>query len=262
METILERIIANKRQEVITLKEQFSKRDKDYQNRSLINVLQNSDEMAIITEFKRASPSKGVINASLDPIEQALLYEKNGASAISVLTDYSFFKGSFQDMKAIREAVNLPILCKDFMIDPIQIDVAEANGADLILLIVAALPEKALKALYQYAQHKGLEVLVEVHDEVELETALNIGADLIGINNRNLKTFEVNLDITKKLGPLVKAAGAFLVSESGLKDRQDVQEVMNAGANAILIGETMMRSQDIVETMKQLRIPFSKEAIQ
>lgn len=262
METILDRIIATKRQEVYSLKKQFVKGDKIYQKRSLINALQKSDELAIITEYKRASPSKGVINASLNPIDQALLYEKNGASAISVLTDYSFFKGSFEDMKAIREAVNLPILCKDFMIDPIQIDVAEANGADLILLIVAALSEKELKALYQYAQHKGLEVLVEVHDELELETALNIGADLIGVNNRNLKTFEVNLDITKKLGALVKTAGAFLVSESGLKDRQDVQEVMKAGANAILIGETMMRSQDIVETMKQLRIPFSKEAFQ
>ena len=176
METILDRIIHEKKKEVIRLKE--SNPNTQNTNRvknSFIQKLQNAEEIAIISEFKRASPSKGLINNGVEPAVQAGQYEKSGASAISVLTDKTFFQGSFSDLRAVREAVDLPILCKDFIIDPIQIDFAEANGADLILLIAAALDQTKLIELYQYAKSKNLEVLLEVHNQEELEKALKTG---------------------------------------------------------------------------------------
>ncbi|GHH98346.1 indole-3-glycerol phosphate synthase TrpC [Neobacillus kokaensis] len=263
MGTILDQIIEQKRKEVKLLRENRNViPEPHFKKRSLIEKLEKADEIAIIAEFKRASPSKGTINNSVKPAEQAAIYEKNGASAISVLTDQTFFKGSFSDLIAVREAVELPILCKDFIIDPLQIDQASGCGADLVLLIVAALNEEELQALYQYAKNNGLEVLMEVHNQAELEIALRTGAKLIGVNNRDLKTFHVSLEVTEKLAAMVKSSGAFLISESGLHHIQDVERVRNSGANGILVGEAFMKSSSLGKTLNEFQLPLVKGAKQ
>lgn len=258
METILDRIIQEKRKEVQKLHEEeiLLKRD-SRPKRSLVKKLQEAEEIAIISEFKRASPSKGMINNGVEPAEQAVCYEQAGASAISVLTDSTFFKGSFSDLRAVREVVNLPILCKDFMIDSSQIDMAVNNGADIILLIVAALDEDTLGNLYQYAIDLDLEVLVEVHNQTELEMALKLGAQLIGVNNRDLKTFNVSLSATETLAKSVKDAGAFLISESGIHKKEDVERVRNAGANGILVGEALMTSPNLSQAFQDFMLPLA-----
>lgn len=257
MGTILDQIIEQKKEEVRLLREHLNDIPvSHFKARSFIETLQNAEELAIIAEFKRASPSKGMINSTAVPAEQAVIYEKNGASAISVLTDQIFFKGAFADLTAVREAVQLPILCKDFIIDRLQIDQAKGYGADLVLLIVAALKEEELQDLYQYATQSGLEVLMEVHNQEELETALKTGAKLIGVNNRDLKTFNVSLEVTEKLAAIVKSAGAFLISESGLHQPLDVERVRDAGANGILVGEAFMKSNNIGETLKGFKLPL------
>jgi indole-3-glycerol phosphate synthase len=257
VETILDRIIQEKRKEVQKIQEENLKNIPSKPKRSLIKKLQKAEEILIISEFKRASPSKGIINDGVEPAEQAVQYEHAGASAISVLTDSTFFKGSFSDLRAVREVVNLPILCKDFMIDSSQIDMAANNGADIILLIVAALDETTLTNLYQYARGLELEVLVEVHNQAELETALKLGAQLIGVNNRDLKTFNVSLETTETLAKSVKDAGAFLISESGIHKREDVERVRNAGANGILVGEALMKSPDLPKAFQDFMLPLA-----
>ncbi len=226
--------------------------------KSFIQKLQTANEISIISEFKRASPSKGIINNKIEPSYQAGLYEEYGASAISVLTDQTFFKGSFLDLQAVRRKVNLPILCKDFIIDRLQIDLAALNGADIILLIVAALDENKLVELFQYAKGLGLEVLVEVHNLEELEKALKTGAKLIGVNNRDLKTFHVSLEVTEILASIVKGTGAYLISESGIQHQEDVARVRNAGANGILVGEAFMKSADVKQSFLDFRLPLEE----
>jgi indole-3-glycerol phosphate synthase len=172
------------------------------------------------------------------------------------LTDVHF-KGTFEDLKSVREAVNLPILCKDFMVERKQIAHAKAAGADLILLIAAVHAKDALKDLHEYATELGLEVLVEIHDDAELEKAVSIGAELIGINNRDLKTFEVRMETTEKLGPIVRQSGAFLISESGMRTREDVVRAAKAGANGILVGETFMSADNLEQTFQDFKIPLA-----
>ncbi|MFF2450808.1 indole-3-glycerol phosphate synthase TrpC [Neobacillus sp. NPDC058068] len=260
MGTILEKIIEQKKQEINFHRENKKFIPKQhYERRSFIKMLRKAEELAIIAEFKRASPSKGIINNNVNPAEQATAYEKFGASAISVLTDHTFFKGSFADLRRVREAVELPLLCKDFIIDRIQIDQAAIHGADLVLLIVAALEDEKLIDLHQYAKDLGLEILVEVHNQNELERAIRMGAELIGINNRDLKTFEVSLEVTEKLAAMVKNSGAYLISESGIHVQEDVKRVRNAGSNGILVGEALMRSLDVKQTFSDFRIPISEE---
>jgi indole-3-glycerol phosphate synthase len=255
--TILEGIIERKRLEVKDLKLfKLDLTELNFKPRSLIEKLRSTDEVAIISEFKRASPSKGDINLQLKPVEQARLYVKAGASAISVLTDEIGFKGTFSDLKKVREAVDIPILCKDFIIDRVQIDLARYSGADVILLIAAALSKDELALLHSYASTLGLECLVEIHDEQDLEKAIEIKAPLIGINNRDLKTFQVNLETSMKLGPLVKKSGALLISESGMKTRGDVQTAALAGANGVLVGETFMKSFDVEQTFLEFKVPI------
>ncbi|MBU8769939.1 indole-3-glycerol phosphate synthase TrpC [Cytobacillus oceanisediminis] len=258
MGTILDQILAEKRKEVIVLqqeKEYFQPGETMYK-RSFINKLASGSELAVIAEFKRASPSKGDINTGQNPKDQALFYKKYGADAISVLTDNRFFKGSFADLSAIRETVDLPILCKDFIIDEVQVLKAKASGANLILLIAAAMEAERLQELFDFAESEGLEVLMEVHNEEELEIALRTGAQLIGVNNRNLKTFEVDLGVTEKLAPLIKNAGKFLISESGIKSEDDVRRVIAAGANAILVGEAFMKADNLEGLLKAMKIPL------
>src|SRR5690625_956493 len=232
--TILNKIIVEKRKEVAGLKEtNVLETEPIIERNSTIptfrELVESSNNMNIIAEIKRASPSKGVINADVDPIEQARTYAENGVNAISVLTDTPFFQGTMDDLRAVREVVNVPILCKDFMIDPIQIDRAKRAGANIILLIAAALDDEEMRTLFTYAKEQDLEVLCEVHDEEEMERVLTLGATLIGINNRNLKTFEVDLSTTTRLANMVNRSEAILVSESGIETKADVKYVRDAG---------------------------------
>lgn len=257
METILDSIIDRKKIEVEQLKSTGTGTSfQTYKTRSLISQLKKENHVSIISEFKRASPSKGNINLKLEPHEQALLYKEAGASAVSVLTDEKGFKGSFSDLEKVRLAVDLPILCKDFIIDKIQIDMAGKSGADVILLIAAVLSQAELASFHSYASAKGLECLVEIHDETDLEKAVAINAPLIGINNRDLRTFEVSFAQTERLGPLVRESGALLISESGMKTREDVMRAAAAGANGVLIGETLMKSGDIAKSLKDFSVPL------
>ncbi|MDF2606943.1 MAG: indole-3-glycerol phosphate synthase [Bacillales bacterium] len=255
MKTILDRILEEKINEVILLKNRPSNSE-IYTRKSLINTLCKSTNVSIIAEYKKASPSEGIINMDVDPVSQAKKYEEAGAAAISVLTDSKFFKGSYIDMKNIKTSVKLPILCKDFIIDKVQIDYAKTFGADIILLIVKAMNQTRLIDLYKYAKNSGLEVLVEIHDLEDLSKALKAEAELIGINNRNLNNFNVDLRNTEILGPLVKKSGAFLISASGIHTKQDVVRVRDSGADGILVGESLMKSEDINKSLNDYKIPL------
>mgnify|MGYP001233680219 CR=1 FL=1 len=260
MTTILDKILAEKEKEVARLKETYvpgTIKEKRVEV-SLYETFMNSDRMNIIAEIKRASPSKGLINDQVNPQEQGVTYEECGAGGISVLTDEPFFQGTIDDMQHVRQKVNIPVLNKDFIIDEIQIDRAYDAGANLILLIAAALPEERLKELYVYAEEKGLEILFVVHTEEELEVAKRIGAKIVGVNNRDLKTFNVDLAVTEQLASLIDTSSTLLISESGMKDQADVERVMRAGAKGILVGETMMRSDNLKETFNSLRIPLGE----
>ncbi|MDQ0214356.1 indole-3-glycerol phosphate synthase [Oikeobacillus pervagus] len=253
--SILDGILQKKKEEVERLKETFRHEFVEQKKYSLYESFQQSTVMKVIAEMKRASPSKGDIHVTVDPLAQAKQYEQSGANAISVLTDEPFFKGKMEDLKNIREVVKLPILCKDFIIDPIQIDRAKQAGANVILLIAAALDDEQLTTLFSYAHETGLEVLLEVHDEVEMERALQLNAKIIGINNRDLKTFEVNLATTEKLiQPLKNEKDTYFISESGIRTKEDVERVRIAGASGILVGETLMRSKDINATLTSFKV--------
>ncbi len=212
--------------------------------------------VALIAEVKKASPSAGVICPDFDPVRIAREYEAAGATCLSVLTDEKFFQGSLEYLKQIRRGVKLPLLRKDFIIDERQILEAIQWGADAILLIVAILSDDQLKNFHTLATDAGLSVLVEVHDEVELERALAIQAPLIGVNNRNLKTFTVDLGTTESLAARLGAAGklgtTLLVAESGIHTRADVERLTRCGARAILVGESLMRQGNIGAKIQEL----------
>ena len=200
-----------------------------------------SSTLSLIAEVKKASPSAGVIAADFDPVAVAKAYEAAGAHCVSVLTDEQFFQGHLSHLTRVREAIRLPCLRKDFIIHEAQIFEASVAGADCILLIVAALEQPALLHLFETAEAFQLDVLVEVHTREELDRALDLGARLIGINNRNLHTFEVDLATTEDISEDVPD-DVVLVSESGLKIRADAQRVFDCGCNAILVGESLMRA--------------------
>ena len=202
-----------------------------------------SGDAAVIAEVKKASPSKGVIREDFHPAEIAASYEAGGAACLSVLTDIDFFQGADDYLQAARAACALPVLRKDFTLDPYQIWEARALGADAILLIVACLELPHLRDLHECAQEAGLDVLVEVHDEAELEEALTLGGDLIGINNRDLHTFETNLDTTYRLLARIPD-GVQVVTESGFSSAEQVSEMRRHGVHSFLIGETFMRAKD------------------
>ncbi len=205
----------------------------------------------IIAEVKRASPSQGMIRTDFDPVNIARDFAANGASALSVLTEEKYFQGSLHYLTAIKETVAVPLLRKDFTLDGYHVIEARGFGADAILLIVALLELRQVKDLALQAMELGLDVLVEVHTEKELETALEAGARFIGINNRDLKTFEVNLETTEKLLPLVPA-GVTVVCESGFRNSRDLERIEALGAHAFLIGETLMRAPKPGEKLKEL----------
>jgi indole-3-glycerol phosphate synthase len=209
------------------------------------------EALGLIAEVKKASPSAGVIAESFDPVARAKGYEAAGAHAISVLTDEKFFQGSLGYLTQIRKAVALPLLRKDFILHEVQIYEAAVAGADAILLIVAALDQPDLERLHQTALDLGLDVLVEVHTLEEMDRASDCGATLIGVNNRNLTTFEVDLHATEILSEQAPE-GALLVSESGIKTNADVRRVFACGVNALLVGESLMRSGDVAGQVASL----------
>lgn len=207
--------------------------------------------MRAIAEIKRASPSAGPIRPGADPVAIAAEYEAAGAAAISVLTDRAFFGGSLEDLAAVRARAGVPLLRKDFVIDPVQVAEAAAAGADALLLIVAALDDAALASLLASCRAHGLEALVEVHDAAEAERAVAAGARVIGVNHRDLGTFEIDMTLTARLRPLVPP-DRVLVAESGIRAADDVRRLADAGADAILVGETLMRRPSPGAALREL----------
>lgn len=259
--TILDTIVEQKQLEVAKLPERLiaagDLRDamlERGEQRDFLAALRNPrvGDVALIAEVKKASPSKGVICADFDPVRIAKEYEAAGASCLSVLTDEKFFQGSLDYLRQIRAAVKLPLLRKDFIIDERQILEAIEWGADAILLIVAILDDVRLKRFHELAREAGLAALVEVHDEAELNRALAIGARLIGVNNRDLKTFKVDLATTERLAANLPQGSALLVAESGIETRADVERLAKCGAGAMLVGESLVRGGDIANKIREL----------
>jgi len=210
-----------------------------------------SEWTAIIAEVKKGSPSRGIIREDFDPLEIAEIYQNNGATCLSVLTEERFFLGHLRFLALIRETVSLPLLRKDFICDPYQIYEARAAGADAILLIAAMLDLQQLREFSALAREIHLDVLLEVHDEVEMETALQTDCTLIGVNNRNLRTFETDLGTTGRLARMMPPE-RLLVAESGINDRGDIERLQADGARAFLIGESLMREADIGAALQGL----------
>lgn len=250
--TILDRIIAHKREEVAERRRQRSvaeleaEADRQSAPRGFAAALERKiagGEPAVIAELKKASPSKGLIRRGYDPAAVAPQYEAAGATCLSVLTDAAFFQGADQHLQIARGATALPVLRKDFMVDGYQILESRALGADCVLLIVAALDAAQLQALHQQAQTLGLDALIEVHDADELETALKLNPRLVGINNRNLKTFETRLETTLDLLGQIPD-GVQVVTESGFHESSQVRMMRERGVGAFLVGEAFMRAED------------------
>lgn len=210
-----------------------------------------ADDIRIIAEVKKASPSRGVIRDDFDPLGLAREYEANGASAVSVLTEEAYFQGSLEHLRLIKEQTGLPVLRKDFIIDEYQIYEARSAGADAVLLIAAILDEKALKNFIWLTDALGMAALVEVHDGEEIKKALQAGASLIGVNNRDLKTFKVDINTTIRLLPLVPK-DKIAVSESGIRERADILMLKKAGVSAFLIGEALVKETDAGKKLREL----------
>jgi indole-3-glycerol phosphate synthase len=251
---ILDTIVAQKKYEVARLKaEGISGPDQAVDApRGFIRALTQAPEIAVIAEVKKASPSKGVICPDFDPGTIASSYEEGGAEAVSVLTDEGFFQGNLDYIPLIRQTVKLPVIRKDFIIHELQILQASNYGADAILLIAAILDLEQIRDYLQMSSELGMDVLVEVHDERELEKSLAAGSELIGINNRDLRDFTVDLDTTILLRKKIPAAIP-VVSESGIKDQGDMKMLQDNGVTAALIGETLMRSGDRAAALRRLR---------
>ncbi len=257
---ILKKIIAHKREEVATAKAatsiaELKSRIADLEDtprgfeRHLREAAQ-SDWTAIIAEVKKGSPSKGVIRPDFDPLEIAEIYQDNGATCLSVLTDEKFFLGHLRFLALIRETVSLPLLRKDFICDPYQIYEARAAGADAILLIAAMLDLEQLREFHTIATEIHLDVLLEVHDEAEMGTALKTDCTVIGVNNRNLKTFVTDMGTTSRLAGMMPP-DRLLVAESGINSRSDIVRLQQDGARAFLIGESLMREADIGRKLQE-----------
>ena len=223
----------------------------------LMAIEQSDRQLNLIAEVKKASPSKGVICADFDPVRIAQAYEQSGATCISVLTDRKFFQGSFDNLQKIRQSVALPLLCKEFVIDPYQIYLARAAGADAVLLIAAILSDRTLQKFLTIAHDLGMSALVEVHTLVELDRVLALSdVRLLGINNRNLENFHVDLETTRQLmaqrRQQIGDLGITVVSESGLHTAEDLSLVANAGVRAVLVGESLVKQPDIEQAVRKL----------
>ena len=257
MEDILVRIVGNTRRELrermsaVPLAEMKKLAHDPAPALDFAQSLLRKKPVGIIAEVKKASPSKGLIREDFDPVAIAVEYERAGADAISVLTDQKFFMGKLEFLADIRKHVSLPILRKDFIVDAYQVYEARANGADAVLLISEILSTREMRELLDVAHSLGMQALVESHDREHLEAALETDARLIGINNRDLATFDVDLATTEELGKLVPA-DRVLVGESGISTAADVARLAAAGVKAILVGETLIRADDITTRMKEL----------
>ncbi len=245
----LEKIIARKRAEVIQLKKNVTAEkirsiaENAPDPRGFLGALSSKDGPRIIAEIKKASPSKGLLAENMDIVSQAQIYERHGAAAISVLTDFHFFKGSCEDLEKVRKNVELPVLRKDFILDPIQIYESRAIGADAILLIATILSMKELENLTNIADEIGLDVLIEVHSPKEVNEVLDLKPKMIGINNRDLVSFEVKISNSLMMLPIIPE-DVLVVSESGIGTPADIAALKTAGINAFLIGEALVRSPD------------------
>ena len=219
--------------------------------RDFRQALRRTDAVALIAECKARSPSGGVLQHPYDPVRLARRYAGNGAAAISVLVEPEFFGGSLDHLQAVRSAVEVPVLCKDFIIDPIQLLVARAVGADAVLLIVGVLDEGALRALQALATRLSMQAVVEVHSEEELDRALRADAGIIGINNRDLSTMKTDRQTTARLRSLIPA-GRVVISESGIETRADLDELRRLGVDAVLVGEALLRAADLDKKVREL----------
>ena len=255
--TILDKILVTKRREVARhkqavhlscLMECISRRKAPL---AFAAALKGNGSIKLIAEVKKASPSKGVLRPYFDPMALAKTYAENGATAISVLTDAEYFQGSPEHLAAIRQAVSLPLLRKDFIYDEYQVYESAAYGADALLLITAILEPKQLEKMLAVTRRLGMGSLVEVHDAEELKKALDAGAEVIGINNRNLNTFEVDLNTTQRILPFVPADKT-VVSESGISRREDIKRLEGWGVDAVLIGEALVTARDVSKKIKEL----------
>ena len=206
----------------------------------------------IIAEVKKASPSKGIIRKDFDPMVIGQAYEKGGADSLSILTEPHYFQGDKEYLGMVRRYTSIPLLRKDFIVDKYQLVEALAFGADYVLLIATALSRKELKELINYTRHLGMEALVEIHDKIDLTKAIFSGADIIGINHRNLETFEMDMNLSEKLIPLIPKS-KIIVAESGIKDHETVKRLSSIGADAFLVGEHFMRQDDITQAVKDLK---------
>lgn len=252
---ILEEIIAYKKREVEVLKSRLGTNScvKGFplMGKGAFKKELQRPGINLIAEVKKASPSKGILKEDLNPAELAGQYQEAGAAAISVLTDTHFFQGSVQDLMIVKSAVHIPVLRKDFIIDPCQIYEAYQIGADAILLIACVLDDKHLKSFIVLAGQLGLDALVEVHCREELSRALACGGEIIGINNRDLQTFQVDIGTTLELAPLVPE-GCVLVSESGIHTGADIKLLEQAGVNAVLVGEALVTAANVTIKVKEL----------
>ena len=222
-------------------------------SKGFINAIQERNKkglVSVIAEIKKASPSKGIIREDFSPLEIAKQYETNGATCLSILTDEKYFQGSLDYLKQVRTQVEIPLLRKDFIVDEYQIYQSKLYGADCILLIVSALTDNQLIEYKSIAEELSLDVLVEVHNQQELERILTMNFSLIGINNRNLSTFEVSLETTRDLSSL--SGEATLVSESGIRNKKDIEEILSYGVLNFLVGESFMRAEDPGNELKKL----------
>lgn len=259
--TILDDILARKRVEVgramqaLPAAQMAARADAVREpTRGFRRALRESEAPAIIAELKRRSPSKGLIRADFDPVKLARGYEAGGAACLSVLTDEHDFGGRLEYLAMVRAEVSLPLLRKDFVVDAYQIDEARVAGADAVLLIVAALRPDELARLHAAARARDLDVLVEVHDERELAVALDAGARLVGVNNRDLRTFEVDLATTERVAAaLPPGLDVLFVSESGIGGPEDIRRLLDCGAEAFLVGESLMRQGDVTRALEALR---------
>jgi indole-3-glycerol phosphate synthase len=259
--TILDEILDHKRREVAKARrdrppERLAEALRQHTDpvRGFRRALAEAEPPAVIAELKRRSPSKGLIRPDFEPVACARAYAAGGAAALSVLTDRKFFGGELGYLSAVREVVDLPLLRKDFVVDAYQIDEARLAGADAVLLIAAALSPEELAEFAKVAAERDLDALVEVHDEAELEVALAAGADLVGVNNRDLRTFEVDLGVTERLARrLPDPEAVLLVAESGIHTAGDVARLSAAGARAFLVGESLMRETDVSAAVSRLR---------
>lgn len=261
--TILNEIIEHKRKEIKALDdfETLNERIKELLEdetlpltKGFSQALREAEGPALIAEIKKASPSKGIIREDFDVIDIANSYSIGGAHCFSVLTDNKYFKGSYENLIMVASEMDKPALCKEFIIDARQVAQARISGADAILLIAKALNDDELQALSSLAYDYGMDVLLEVHNEEEMQRAIDLDFDLIGINNRNLETFETSLDTSSKLLSKFKydLEGKVLVSESGIKDKKDILILYNMGAKAFLVGESLLRQENLVAAVSEL----------